>query len=79
MRIIGGGRFHHLVLPGSILALVCPLRSLLGASADDEPGSTPPIPPEHINHLHSSLTEGDVEGGGEKAFRLHFAKTKQRE
>lgn len=64
MRIIGGGRFHHVVLPGSIPALVCPLRSLLCASADDDPSSTPPHPQERINHLHSSHTPGEREGGG---------------
>ena len=66
MRIIGGGRFHHRALPGSIPALVCPLRSLLCARADDDPGSTPPLPLEHINHLHSShATTGEREGGRE--------------
>lgn len=61
------GRFHHLVLPGSIPALACPLRDLFCSSTDDDPGSTPPLPTEHINHLHSSRfwgREGGLCGGG---------------
>lgn len=59
------GRFHHLVLPGSIPALACPLRDLFCASTDDDPGSTPPLPTEHINHLHSSQFWGREGGEGD--------------
>jgi len=85
MRIIGGrrggrgtgGDFHHLVPPGTI-----PDRFLLHATADD-PGSTPPLPPEHIHHLHSPHTagEGGREGGGSEGWlslRFHFTRIKQR-
>lgn len=79
------GRFHHLVLPGSIPALACPLRDLFCASTDDDPGSTPPLPTEHINHLHSSQFWGREGGEGDFvrwcwwSLWLHFTHMMRRE